>query len=139
MPEFLDLLAEQLEQDGIATGGQDLFISDYPEGAPDACTVIRLSGGTDEKDLPIQYQVIQIMTRDPGFQVAYERAFVIYRYLFGDTQAGKWLPRHNFKIGVTREAYVLTCSALQLPSDIGKDEAGRSEVSFNIRFVVRLS
>ena len=55
----------------------------------------------------------------------------------GSVHGGEWVPKHNYSIGVDERIFVLSSMALQPPSDIGPDEKGRSEVSFNMIFKIR--
>lgn len=126
-----------IEAAGIATFGVDMFGSLYPADAPTKCILIRESSGPQpEKELPIRYYMIQVLSRALYYPVANEKSWEVYKRYHGERGAGgQWAGPHNYYLG---DYYVQVSEALQIPSDMSPDERGRSEVSFNILFTVRI-
>lgn len=136
---FLLSVIEHIETAGIATFEDDMFGSEYPSTAPDECVLVRDSGGPPpSKELPVEVHLVQFLCRALDYPTAINKAWQIFKLFHGKVSTGKWQPLHNFIIGTTDQYYVFTSSALQMPSDISPDEKGRSEVSFNISFKIRL-
>ncbi len=139
---FIDALIEDLEKENIATFGVDLFGSLYPADAPDACMLIKSTGGPPpSKYIPVQVHQIQFLVRDIRFPDAHAKAMEIFKLYHGEVKTANWKPRHNYIVGVTagEQYYVSTSNASQMPIDISPDEKNRAEVSLNISFRVRLS
>lgn len=137
---LLKALVEQLEADGLATFGVDLYAGDgYPFDAPDECFLLLDSGGpAPSKYLPVETQNIQVLTRALHYLTAKANSRTIFRYFHGEVTGNKWDPKHNYIIGTTEQFYVYSSEALQPPSSIGPDEKNRAEVSFNLSFQIRL-
>jgi|GEM_PF-3786909 hypothetical protein len=139
---FLQALIREVEAARIAKFGKTLFGSLYPSTAPDECVLIRSSGGpAPSKYLPVQEHAIQFLSRAVDYPTAEANVWKIFRLFHGRVDAGAWTSKHNYTVGSieTGTFYILKSEALQLPTDISPDEAGRAEVSLNILFRVRLS
>lgn len=131
---FLQALIDDLNTAGIGTFGTDMFASGYPSTAPDSCLLLRSSSGAEPlKDLPVEFYMIQVLSRALNYPAAESKAWEVFRRYHGRAESHQWLSKHNYSIG---SYYVAVSRALQIPSDISPDAAGRSEVSFNIMFRV---
>lgn len=136
---FLQAVIEHLVANGIGTFGTDLFASTYPSNAPDQCTVVRDGGGpTPPKDAPTQTKLIQFVCRALDYPAAEAKIRQIYELFHGHVSGGQWESLHNYLLGTTVQQYIFSSAAIQEPADIGPDEKGRAELSFNVLFKIRL-
>ncbi len=138
---FMDAVIEHLEANGVGTFGVDIFGSTYPSTAPNQCVVVKDGGGPPpSKYIPTQVRVIQFVSRAPDYPDAAAKANQMFELFHGKVSGGNWDSLHNYLLGTTPaiRQYVQSSEALQVPSDIGPDEKGRAEVSFNIAFKIRL-
>lgn len=143
---FIEAVIKGIETAGIATFGKGLFGSFYPSTAPDTCILVRSSGGPPPSlYLPVREYAVQFLTRASNYPAAEELAWKVFELFHGavdisDIYRAAWKPKHNYSLEdpVGNSYYVLKSEAMQMPSDIGPDEAGRAETSFNILFKVRL-
>ena len=140
---FLQAIIDDLVAEGIGVFNADpagsdypLYGSVYPPDAPDTCMVLRLGNPPEpSQDLPIEFQVLQVINRGLNFPAVEAKSRQVFKRYSASVSGNKWQAKHNYLIG---SYYVLTSKALQPPSDISPDEKGRSEVSFNIVFRLRV-
>jgi len=108
-------LAQYLEDQGIATGGTDLFIGRMPE--VDNCILLDQTGSVEpDKYLPVEKPTIQVTVRNTDYTDGLDKLKTIFDLL------------HQKKDNLALEVGgvdVMIVNALNEPSHIGEDENSR--------------
>lgn len=128
---FITDLTAYIQAQGIATPGQDLFVSGWfdDDGVPNVDVnqiMIDETGSVEsDKDIPILKPTIQFMCRNQDYMTARAKLWSLYN-LFHQ--------KHEYVMGDTQ---VRQSMAIQEPGFIGQNPDGLEIFSFNVIFDVR--
>lgn len=128
---FITDLTAYIEDQEIATRGQDLFVSGWfdGDGIADVSVnqiMIDETGSVEsDKDIPVLKPTIQFMCRNQEYMTARSKLWSLYN-LFHQ--------KHEYVMGSTE---VMQSMAIQEPSFIGQNPDGLEIFSFNVIFHVR--
>jgi hypothetical protein len=89
--------------------------------------------GGDAFDLQ-QRIAVQCFTSGPDYVLALEQAAAIHDSLLSTGAGADDLPRVDWLVGPDGGRFVVNIHELSQPKQIGRDDAGRAEVSFDFEF-----
>lgn len=119
--EFIEEIITELETQSIGIIGTDLFRGFLPDEPNDAMMVISTGGEKPSTYLPIRNRSVQVTVRGASYEWAENKINEIYIALHKLTQIGT--------------LDVMQVSALQEPTNIGKDDSKRT--IFTCNFIVK--
>jgi hypothetical protein len=128
---FITDLTDYIQAQGIATNGQNLFVSgwfdnqDLPNVDVNQIMVDETGSVESDRDIPKLAPTIQFMARDFDYSVARSKLWSLYA-LFHQ--------KHEYTMGGTS---VMQSMAIQEPASIGKNDRGQEIFSFNVLFEIR--
>lgn len=128
---FITDLTAYIESEGLATRGQDLFVSGWfdDDGVPNVDVnqiMIDETGSVEsDKDIPVLKPTIQFMCRNQDYMTARSKLWDLYS-LFHQ--------KHEYVMGDTQ---VMQSMAIQEPGFIGQNANGLEIFSFNVIFEIR--
>lgn len=131
---IVDEIAEYLEDQGVGTVGDDIFVGAQPTD-PILCTIVKDTGGLPpDKYVPIKNPTCQIIARATTYLAAKNLVQASYDAL---------VKKENFNLPNSDGSdddggtYIYWIEALQEPAEIGRDKNDNWEFSCNFRLITR--
>ena len=131
MLNFLDEIADYLQNQSIGTAGTDIFVNKQPADVDNCVTLLGITGLNlaDQRDVKeLQFPRFQVITRNTDYNDASDTHEAVRTALHNLIQ--QILPV-GVDVNTTAYIRVMRCHAEQEGGPIGEDKKGRSEFSVN--------
>jgi len=122
MSRLSEEVAYYLQNQGLGTVGQNIFVSFIPDSPDSLICVIDSGGYPSDVYAPIDNPTIQIRVRDVNYPACHDKAWTIYDLFNRNIE---------YYLGSLR---ILYSYVMQTPVYIGRDTKQREEFSLNIYF-----
>lgn len=127
MEDFIEQITEYLEDQGIGTRGDDLFIEGFFGDGDNQIMVDHTGGVEPDRDIPIAYPTLQVSVRNTSYNEAQETMYEIFRLFHR---------KHEYAL-VDGGLSIQMSMAMSEPTHILHDEQDRHIFSCNFVFYVR--